>query len=118
MTNLKMAAAAFGLSAAVLAGAAGIPANAAPLGSGSAALKAAVADDVVTVAAKGKRRGGPAPYYYYDDFNTWYGGPDTIGSLGYDGRYYAYNRFSGQRYFACVEDLGYGRVRPCDAGRR
>jgi hypothetical protein len=117
MTNLKTAAAAFGLSAAVLAAAA-VPASAAPVASNSVVLKAAVADDIVTVAAKGKRRGGPAPYYYYDDFNTWFGGPDTVGSVGYDGRYYAYNRFSGQRYSSCVEDLGYGRVRPCDAGRR
>jgi hypothetical protein len=45
-------------------------------------------------------------------------GPDTVGSLGYDGRGYGYNRFSGQVYQSCMEDLGYGRVRPCDAGGR
>lgn len=58
----------------------------------------------------------------YRDRTDWqqpYGwGRDTVGSLGYDGHYYAYNRFSGQRYRSCVEDLGYGRVGPCDAGRR
>ena len=117
MTKLKTAAAAFGLSAAVLAAAA-VAASAAPVASNSVVLKAAVADDLVTVAAKKKaKRLRPADHYYVDAA-PWFGGPDTIGSLGYDGRYYAYNRFSGQRYSACVEDLGYGRVRPCDAGRR
>lgn len=43
---------------------------------------------------------------------------DTVGSLGFDGYGYAYNRFSGQRYMSCVFDEGYGRVRPCDAGSR
>jgi hypothetical protein len=41
---------------------------------------------------------------------------DTIGSIGYDGYGYGYNRFSGQRYMSCMFDEGYGRVRPCDAG--
>ena len=117
MTSFKIAAAAIGLSAAVLTAAAVGAASAAPVPSNSVALKAAVADDVVTVAAKKKpkkwRRG-----YYYDDDQVWYGGPDTVGSVGYDGWGYGYNRFSGQRYSSCVEDLGYGRVRPCDAGRR
>jgi hypothetical protein len=116
MTYLKLAAAAFGLSAAVLAIMAAVPASAAPAAN-AAVLKAAVADDLVSVAAKKKtkkwRRG-----YYYDDAGAWYGGPDTVGSVGYDGWGYGYNRFSGQRYSSCVEDLGYGRVRPCDAGRR
>jgi hypothetical protein len=118
MIHLKIAAAAFGLSAAVLASMAVVPASAGPVGPGSAVLKAAAASDVVSVASKKKKsskwRGG----YYYNDFAPGYGGVDTVGSLGYDGWYYAYNRFSGQRYFSCVEDLGYGRVRPCDAGRR
>jgi hypothetical protein len=118
MTKLKTAAAAFGLSAAVLAAAA-VPASAAPVASSSVALKAAVADDLVSVAAKKKtKKLRHRDHYYYSDVAPWFGGPDTIGSLGYDGRYYAYNRFSGQRYSACMEDLGYGRVRPCDAGRR
>lgn len=43
---------------------------------------------------------------------------DTVGSLGYDGRGYAFNKFSGQVYYSCMLDLGYGRVRPCDAGSR
>ena len=120
MTKFKTAAAAFGLSAAILAAAA-VPASAAPVGPASAVLKAAVADDIVSVATKKKakkvRRGG-GDYYYYGDYEPWYGGYDTVGSLGQDGWGYGYNRFSGQRYSACVEDLGYGRVRPCDAGRR
>jgi hypothetical protein len=117
MTKLKIAAALFGLSVAALAAA---PASAAPVASNSVALKAAVAGDVVTVASKKSKkvyRGG----YYYNGYNgaaPWWGGPDTVGSLGYDGRYYAYNRFSGQHYYSCMLDLGYGRVRPCDAGSR
>ena len=117
MTNFKLAVAALGLSAAVLAAAAAAPVSAAPVTSQSTVLNAAVADNLVSVAAKKKkkvRRGG----YYYDDDDGWYGGPDTIGSIGRDGWGYGYNRFSGQRYFSCMEDLGYGRVRPCDAGRR
>jgi hypothetical protein len=114
MTKLKIAAALFGLSAAALAAA---PTSAAPVASNSVVLKAAVAGDVVSVAAKKSKkvyRGG----HYYGGVAPWWGGPDTVGSLGYDGGYYAYNRFCGQRYYSCVEDLGYGRVRPCDAGRR
>jgi hypothetical protein len=120
MTKLKTAVAVFGLSAALLAAAAAT-ASAAPVASNSTVLKAAVADDIVSVATKGKKkkvRRGPGPYYDYYDDGSWYGGVDTIGSVGHDGWGYGYNRFSGQRYFACVEDLGYGRVRPCDAGRR
>ena len=41
---------------------------------------------------------------------------DTVGSLGQDGVGYGFNRFSGQRYYSCVFDEGYGRTRPCDAG--
>ena len=43
---------------------------------------------------------------------------DNVGSLAYDGRGYAYNRFSGQRYYSCVIDEGYGRVTYCDASGR
>ena len=113
MTKLKTAAAAFGLSAAVLTAAA-VPTFAGPVASNTVVLKTAVAGDLVNVAAKKKKR--PRADYYYAA--PWFGGPDTVGSVGYDGIYYAYNRFSGQRYSSCVEDLGYGRVRPCDAGRR
>ena len=41
---------------------------------------------------------------------------DTVGSLGQDGVGYGFNRFSGQRYYNCTLDEGYGRTRPCDAG--
>jgi hypothetical protein len=120
MTKLKIAAAVFGLSVAALAAA---PASAAPVASNSVALKAAAASDVISVASKKSKkvyRGG----YYYNGYNGYngvapgWGGPDTVGSLGYDGHYYAYNRFSGQQYYSCMLDLGYGRVRPCDAGSR
>jgi hypothetical protein len=116
MTNLKIVAA-LGLSAAIVASVAAVPASAGPISPGSAVLKSAVTDDVLTVASKKKKAsqvyGGG---YYYAA--PWFGGPDTVGSLGFDRGYYAYNRFSGQHYYSCVEDLGYGRVRPCDAGRR
>jgi hypothetical protein len=117
MTKLKTAAAMLGLSAAVLT-AATVPTFAAPVASNSVVLKTAVADGLVNVAAKKKTKRVRGAGHYYGDVAPWFGRPDTVGSLGYDGVYYAYNRFSGQRYFSCVEDLGYGRVRPCDAGRR
>jgi hypothetical protein len=41
---------------------------------------------------------------------------DTIGSIVYDGHGYGYNRITGERYYKCMTDEGYGRVRPCDAG--
>jgi hypothetical protein len=92
--------------------AATVPASAGPISTQAGILKSAAADDVINVRTKRKWRD-----------NGWYGGPrwhgpDTVGSLGYDGRGYAFNRFSGQVYYTCMEDLGYGRVRPCDAGRR
>jgi hypothetical protein len=117
MTNLKIAVAALGLSAAVVATVAAVPASAGPVSPGSAVLKSAVTDDVVTVASKKKKTSKWHGGGYYNAAPG-FGGPDTVGSLGFDGQYYAYNRFSGQRYYSCVEDLGYGRVRPCDAGRR
>jgi hypothetical protein len=43
---------------------------------------------------------------------------DNVGSTGYDGSPYGYNRYSGQRNQSCVFDEGYGRTRPCDAGGR
>jgi hypothetical protein len=103
----KVAAAAWGLSTMILAAA--LPAVGAPISSNTAALKAAVAPDATLVQAtrNARRRDG------LDQFRQ---GLDTVGSLGYDGRGHGYNRFSGQVYQSCVEDLGYGRVRPCDAG--
>jgi hypothetical protein len=88
------------------------PATAAPVSNGEA-LKAQAPG--LATAAHSPRRAKPrrhvrrygAPRYAY---------PDTVGSLGFDGYGYAYNRFSGQRYMSCVTDEGYGRVRPCDAG--
>jgi hypothetical protein len=41
---------------------------------------------------------------------------DTIGSIAYDGHGFGYNRITGERYYKCMYDQGYGRVRPCDAG--
>lgn len=113
----------FALSFAALTAGASSPAAAAPVVAGAAGLQAAVADNsVITVRSERKARKhryhhvyrqywqGPQAYSY-----GWQG-PDTVGSLGYDGYGYAYNRFSGQRYQSCVFDEGYGRTRPCDAG--
>jgi hypothetical protein len=52
-------------------------------------------------------RAAPAPMFH-----------DNVGSLAQDRFGHSYNRFSGQRYFQCMMDEGYGRVRPCDAGGR
>jgi hypothetical protein len=43
-------------------------------------------------------------------------GYDNVGSIVSDGHGGSYNRVTGERYFKCMEDEGYGRVRPCDAG--
>ena len=50
-------------------------------------------------------------------YATPYGrGQDTVGSLGTDSQGRTFNRFTGQVYYSCMLDEGYGRVRPCDAG--
>jgi hypothetical protein len=89
-----------------------VPASAGPVSTQNAGPSAA------NPAALLNARDGPR----YRDRGDWqepHGwGSDDVGSLGYDGRSYAHNRFSGQRYRSCVEDLGYGRVRSCDAGQR
>lgn len=122
MTTTRNTLLALGLAA--FAAGTALPAAAAPLLSGTAGLQAAAGSNVITVRAERKARkhkrhhqvhrqqwqGGPQGYSY-----GWQG-PDTVGSLGYDGYGYAYNRFSGQRYQSCVFDEGYGRTRPCDAG--
>ena len=41
---------------------------------------------------------------------------DTVGSIVYDSRGFAVNRRTGQRYYGCVIDDGYGRVSSCDSG--
>ena len=113
MNPLKTTAAAALLSTAVLA--ATVPAVAATIPSSTVTLRAAVADDVALAQATlSARQRDPWPENYAAGAGPV--GPDTIGSVGYDGRGYGYNRFSGQEYQSCVEDLGYGRVRPCDAG--
>ncbi|MCC7348222.1 MAG: hypothetical protein IT538_12565 [Variibacter sp.] len=43
---------------------------------------------------------------------------DNVGSIGYDGSPYGYNRFSGQQYQECMMDEGYGRARPCSSAGR
>lgn len=122
-----------GGAAAALALALALPAGAAALPSGTAAMKAAApAQATAAKYRRGhrarvvvRRYGPPAGYYapapgYYAPAPGYYahfGGPDTVGSLTYTWDGYAYNRFSGQRYQTCVFDEGYGRVRPCDAGR-
>jgi len=109
----KTAAALAVLSAAVLA--ATFPAVAATIPSNTATLRAAVADDVTLAqATRNARQRDFGPESYAAGAGP--ARPDTIGSVGYDGRGYGYNRFSGQVYQSCMEDLGYGRVRPCDAG--
>jgi hypothetical protein len=113
--SLSVAAAAWGVSTVVLAAA--LPAVAATVPSNIAALRAAVADDATLVQSTRnawRREYGSGGY---GSGQAW-PGPDTIGSVGHDGRGYGYNRFSGQVYQSCMEDLGYGRVRPCDAGGR
>ncbi|HEY0439886.1 MAG TPA: hypothetical protein VGD36_07400 [Xanthobacteraceae bacterium] len=117
--NGLLAGAAIALSVA-FAGSAG----AAPLPTATVAAKAATPANVsevrhrrghrARVVAPRRHRAAPG---YYGYGGPQYGGPDTVGSLGYTPDGYAYNRFSGQRYQTCMLDEGYGRVRPCDAGR-
>jgi hypothetical protein len=85
------------------------PGVAATIPSSTVALKAAVADPATPAQATRNAWRGSPPFRQ---------GQDNVGSLGYDGRGFGYNRFSGQVYQSCVEDLGYGRVRPCDSGGR
>lgn len=111
---------AVGFAASALAG---------PVSPAGASLKAAVPAIVTDIgaqrrASKKHRRvyhGHATPHGYQRPYDPGPFGPgnvDTVGSLGHDGYGYAYNRFSGQRYFSCMIDEGYGRVRPCDAGGR
>lgn len=105
-----------GLTVAVAA-----PAAAAPLASATIGITSTAPSMLTEVRHRNGHRAravaprhyGPGPGYY----GGYYGGPDTVGSLTYGPGGYAYNRFSGQRYQTCVFDEGYGRVRPCDAGR-
>lgn len=87
-------------------------------------------DGVTPVASKKKNRARQRQRYYNngyaDDWSPAYppgyaGGPsywnrDTVGSTGYNGSPYGYNRYSGQQNYECKIDLGYGRTAPCDAG--
>ena len=113
--------------AAVLAVGFAAPVSAGPVSPTGASIRSAVPVIVTDVrvqrrAGKKHRRvhhGHVAPYGYQRHYDPGPFGPgnvDTVGSLGHDGYGYAYNRFSGQRYFSCVTDEGYGRVRSC--GRR
>lgn len=89
-----------------------------PMPTGPAVSKAAPS---ASVAVQWEGRGGwygDRGYYSYGGGRGYYRGGDNVGSLGYDGRGYGYNRFSGQRYNYCVFDEGYGRVTPCDSGGR
>ena len=90
-----------------------LPASAAQLGATRAAA-ALAASDVTQVQWDGRRGEGYSRDYGYERPRHAFRDP---GSLRYDGYGYAYNRYSGQRYQTCVFDEGYGRVRPCDAGR-
>jgi hypothetical protein len=110
--SLQGTAVACALSAAVLATA--VPGDAAIIPSNTTALKAAVADDATPVQVT--RNAWPGyRSQAYGSGRAWQA-PDSIGSIGYDGRGLGYNRFSGQVYQSCMEDLSYGRVRTCDAG--
>ncbi len=86
-------------------------------------------DGVTQVASKKKRVRQGQRYYndgYANDWSPAYppgyaGGPsywnrDTVGSTGYNGSPYGYNRYSGRQNYECKIDLGYGRTAPCDAG--
>jgi hypothetical protein len=79
-----------------------LPAVAIPMPSNTVALKAAVADDVTlaqsTWSAR-QRHAWPGNYAAGAGVTQL----DTVGSLGYDGRGYGYNRFSGQVYQSCVD---------------
>jgi hypothetical protein len=110
--------------AAVLAAVTTVPASAAPISSAGVRDAAATIDPVTDARSERKARRHSRAYRagtygrVHQPHEYYHGGrgPDTIGSLGYDGYGYAYNRFSGQRYQSCVFDEGYGRTRPCDAG--
>lgn len=106
-----------GMAALGFAAALSIPASAAP-GAGAALSRATMpALQTVQWRRDGQRNEyapparGPAPRYGG-------GSGDNVGSIGYDGSPYGYNRFSGQRYQTCMMDEGYGRVRPCSEGGR
>jgi hypothetical protein len=119
---LKASAAALGLCALTVA--ATLPVSAVVALQPGTASSVATESLITAVAVKKKKARRPHLYVYGPrryapyGYSPGWGGPDTVGSLGYDGYGYGYNRFSGQQYQSCVEDLGYGRVRPCDAGRR
>jgi hypothetical protein len=105
--------------ATVLAAGAALPATAVPVLSSAAGLQAAAADNGVIAVRSERKARKHLRHPHQVSRQQWQGGPqgpDTVGSLGYDGYGYAYNRFSGQRYQTCVFDEGYGRTRPCDAG--
>jgi hypothetical protein len=107
-TLIKASAIALGLS--IFAAGAASPVSAASIPSQAATVSSNVEDGVIAVRETRRRSRQPT------EDNTAQYGADTVGSIGYDGSAYGYNRVSGQRYQKCMEDLGYGRVRPCDAG--
>ncbi len=111
------------VGAVVIAGAA--PAAAAGAMPKQPALSTYV-EGATLVAAK-KKRGRHVRRYYREYGNEGYAGSwgggwnepyDTVGSVGYNGTPYGYNRFSGQQYNECVIDLGYGRVQACGGNVR
>lgn len=75
-----------------------------------------------TLVAAKKKRPRQVRRYSRDYGNDGYRGSgwaepyDTVGSVGYNGTPYGYNRWSGQQYNECVIDLGYGRVQACGGG--
>lgn len=101
-------------AALTLAAVVAYPAAAAPASGGIAGLTALAQADVVQVAKKKKYKNNG--HYRNGAYRRSYRDVDTVGTLGYDGIGYGYNRFSGQRYWSCMTDDGYGRARPCDAG--
>jgi hypothetical protein len=83
-------------------------ASAAPAGFHSSA---AHASDTMQVRYDERRR---ARRHVRRHYRPYY--PDNVGSVVQDGYGYGFNRFSGQRYYSCQFDEGYGRVKPCDSG--
>jgi hypothetical protein len=93
---------------------------AAPIASGTVGLQSFAAEDVIAVRSERRARKAKRAYRHARRVGPVYGAAplyyDDVGSIGHDGYGYGYNRFSGQRYFSCQIDEGYGRTRPCDAG--
>ena len=111
LLGLGLAAATLGLTGAVAA---------APVSSATAGVHSFATEGVIAVRSERRARKARRAYRHARRVGPVYGAAplhyDDVGSIGHDGYGYGYNRFSGQRYFSCHIEEGYGRTRPCDAG--